>query len=495
MKLPKIQKPTLPAVSKETKKRHLTFGGYSIGITALVIAIVVALNLIVGQLPEHLTNLDVSSDKIYEVSDTSKKILKNLDHDITFTVLAVKSETDNRIKTFINKYASLSDRIDVEWIDPVQHPSALTEYDAEQNTIVIACADTNKTTTVSFDDILVSDSYSYYYYGSSDPTEFDGDGQFTSAVNYVSGEGQHVIYTTTGHGEETFSDTISDLMTKNNYLVESVNTLTSEIPDDCELLIVNGITSDITTDEQTAFENYLAGGGKLMVLLGDVSGSDVPNLNAVLAEYNMQILDGYIADTGSCYQQNPYYIFPTLSLSDEDLSANMDTGMLLLFQVHGLSVNDDSDSTDSTESSASTDTSVNSDVSVQSFMTTTEQGYLVTDDAQEQGTYTIGAIAEKSSTDSSDDTTTARLTVFGTSSIINAEITDSFPSLENTTLFMNAVAANFDGVENVSIAAKSLSIEQNTMQHAGLFSLLVIFGIPLIILISGFVIWMKRRKR
>ena len=360
---------------------------------------------------------------------------------------------------------------------------------------MIACADTNKTTTVSFDDILVSDSYSYYYYGSSDPTEFDGDGQFTSAVNYVSGEGQHVIYTTTGHGEETFSDTISDLMTKNNYLVESVNTLTSEIPDDCELLIVNGITSDITTDEQTAFENYLAGGGKLMVLLGDVSGSDVPNLNAVLAEYNMQILDGYIADTGSCYQQNPYYIFPTLSLSDEDLSANMDTGMLLLFQVHGLSVNDDSDSTDSTDSSAGTDTSVNSDVSVQSFMTTTEQGYLVTDDAQEQGTYTIGAIAEKSSTDSSDDTTTARLTVFGTSSIINAEITDSFPSLENTTLFMNAVAANFDGVENVSIAAKSLSIEQNTMQHAGLFSLLVIFGIPLIILISGFVIWMKRRKR
>ena len=54
-------------------------------------------------------------------------------------VLAVKDETDDRITTFISKYAALSDKIKVEWIDPVLHPSALTEYNTSQNTIYVSC--------------------------------------------------------------------------------------------------------------------------------------------------------------------------------------------------------------------------------------------------------------------------------------------------------------------------------------------------------------------
>ena len=42
-------------------------------------------------------------------------------------------------------------------------------------------------------------------------------------------------------------------------------------------------------------------------------------------------------------------------------------------------------------------------------------------------------------------------------SLIASEITDTFPQLENTKLFMNAVAANFDGAKDLSIEAKSLT--------------------------------------
>ena len=47
-------------------------GSYSVGITALVIAIIVIVNLIAGQIPEKYKNLDVSSTKIYEISKTSE---------------------------------------------------------------------------------------------------------------------------------------------------------------------------------------------------------------------------------------------------------------------------------------------------------------------------------------------------------------------------------------------------------------------------------------
>ena len=79
-------------------------------------------------------------------------------------------------------------------------------------------------------------------------------------------------------------------------------------------------------------------------------------------------------------------------------------------------------------------------------------------------------------------------------SLIDQSITDTFPQLENTQIFMNAVTANFEGVQNLSIEAKSLGTEYNTMQHIGLLSFLVIFGIPAVILIGGFVVWFRRRR-
>ena len=59
---------------------------------------------------------------------------------------------------------------------------------------------------------------------------------------------------------------------------------------------------------------------------------------------------------------------------------------------------------------------------------------------------------------------------------------------------MNTISANFDDVQNVAIEAKSLQVTYNTMQHAGVISLFLIIGIPLIILVFGFVQWWKRRK-
>ena len=212
-------------------------GTYSVGITAIVLAIIVVANLIVGQLPEKYRNIDVSSTNIYEISETSRKLLKELDQDVTLTVLAVKENADERIKTFLSKYASLSDHISVEWIDPVLHPSALSEYEAAENTIVVTGEETGKTTQISFGDIIVSDMYSYYYTGTASEMEFDGEGQLTSAVNYVTGDVSKKIYRTAGHGEATLSATVSDLMDKNNYTLSELNLLMNpEIPEDCDLL-------------------------------------------------------------------------------------------------------------------------------------------------------------------------------------------------------------------------------------------------------------------
>lgn len=474
-------------------------GMYSVGLTVIVIAIVIVFNLVIGQIPEAYRNIDVSSTKIYDISDTTTDLLDGLDKDVSMKVLAVKDETDDRITTFLSKYDALSDRIDMEWIDPVLHPSALTEYDTSENTIVVSCEETGKSTTISFSDILVMDEYSYYYYGTSSYSEFDGEGQLTSAVNYVTNDVQKTIYQTTGHGEGTLSSTITDLMDKNSYTLQETNLLMStEIPEDCDLLLMYAPTNDLSEDEAKMLGDYLEQGGKVMILLGETNAADLPNLEGILEEYGMTSADGYIADPQRCYQGNYYYIFPELSVYGE-LADGISSQMVLLTNTHGMTLTD-----------AARDT-----ISTSAFMSSSEGAYAVTEQTQEQGTYALGAVATEtissgdeedsdSEEDASDDTESdtssgeeleSRLTVISAGSLIDQSITDSFTQLENTKVFMNAVTANFDGVQNLSIEAKSLSTEYNTVQHTGAFSLLVIFGIPAAVLIGGFVVWFRRRKR
>ena len=128
---------------------HTKRGAYSLGLTAVAVAVVIVINLVAGRLPESVRNIDISDNQIYDITDTSKKMLKKLDKKVEIKVLAEKSSTDERIKTFLSKYAALSGKISVEWIDPVLHPAALTEYDTSSNTIVVSCPDTEKTTTIS----------------------------------------------------------------------------------------------------------------------------------------------------------------------------------------------------------------------------------------------------------------------------------------------------------------------------------------------------------
>ncbi len=472
---------------RSTGTRH---GAYSLGLTALVIAAVIVFNLVIGQIPEAYRNLDVSSTKIYDISETTTDLLDTLDKKVSMKVLAEKESTDERISTFLSKYASLSDQIEVEWIDPVLHPSVLQEYETSENTIVVSCEDTGKSTIVSFGDILVMDAYSYYYYGSTSYTEFDGEGQLTGAVNYVTNDVERKIYQTAGHGESTLSSTITDLMEKNSYTLTEVNLLmTDSIPDDCDLLLMYAPATDLSEDEVQMLTDYLGNGGKAMILLGDTSLTELANLEGLLRTYGMEAAEGYIADPARSYKGNPYYLFPELSLTEE-LSTGISSQMVLLTNTQGLNLADPERDT----------------ISTTEFMSSSDESYAVTEETQEQGSYVLGAVAaetissgEEADTDAeestdSEDVPKSRLTVISAGSLIDQGITDTFPQLENTQLFMNAVTANFDGVQNLSIEAKSLGVEYNTVQHAGMFSFLMIFGIPAVILIGGFTVWFRRRK-
>lgn len=444
-------------------------GSYSLAMTAVVIGIVVFINLIAGRLPSSLKQIDISTNHIYEITDTSRDLLKNLDKDVELTVLAEKGSTDERIRTFIEKYAALSSHINVKWIDPVLHPSALTEYETESDTIVVSCSDTKKTTTVSFQDMITYDQMSYYTTGSLTESEFDGEGQLTSAVNHVTTDVSKTIYTVTGHGESSLPSSVTDLMKKSSFTTEELNLMmASSIPEDCDLLLFYAPSADLSEDERNLVTSYMEDGGNVFFIQGEEL-TDMPNFSSLMKTYGLQPAQGYIADMQRSYQGNYYYIFPLLNVS-EDLAENIESQMVLFVNAHGF-----------TETTPARDT-----ITLTPFMTTSSNSYAVTEDGDtEEASYVLGAVATEND---------SRFTVISSASMIDESITGQFANIENLSLFMNAVTANFDDVENLSIEAKSLQLENNTMQYTGLIGIAAIVGIPVIFLIYGLWRWIKRRK-
>lgn len=455
-------------------------GSLSLTMTAAVIGIVILFNLIVGLIPQKARQIDISDTNIYEISSKSQKLAKNLKDNVTLYVLAEKDQTDDRIRTFLNKYASMSGKIKVEWIDPVLHPSALTKYNVEENTIVVSSKKTNRTTSVSFDDILVSSAS--YYGTSSSASQFDGDGQLTSAINYVTSTKEYKAYYTSGHGETALSSEVTSLLTKSRISAEELLLLTkSSIPSDCDLLIINGATSDLTDGEIKLLSNYMKKGGKVVTLLAQTSKS-MKNLYGLLEDYGMKVASGYIADTERCYQGNYYYLIPNLSVSG-DMASGLSSSSVLMVNAKGMTTTDP----------------VRDSITTETFMTTSDNGYAVTEKKQTQGTYVLGATSTETVTVKNSSgkkvKEDARLTVFGSSMLIDEQVTGSFSSLENLTLFTNAVTENLDDADNISISPKSLEVTYNTIAHPGPFSILVIFVIPLSLVIGGFIVWFKRRRR
>ena len=455
-------------------------GSYTLAMTSIVIAIVIVFNMIVNLIPENKRQFDISSTNIYEISSKSKKIINKVDHDVTFYVLAEKSNTDKRIKTFINKYASLSDKIHIKWIDPVLHPSALTKYGTEENNIVISCKKTNRTTTVSFDDILVSSAS--YYSTSSSASSFDGDGQLTSALNYVTSDKEYKAYYTSGHGESSLSSEVTSLLTKSRISTSDLLLMTAtSIPDDCDLLIIDGATSDFTKDEVKLLSSYLKKGGKVVTLLAQTNKS-MKNLYGLLKDYGLTVQSGYIADTERSYQGNYYYLIPNLSVSG-DMASGISSNSVMMINSKGM-----------TQS-----TPVRDSISTDAFMTTSSNGYAVTEKKQTQGTYVLGATSTESvkvkNSKGKKVTKESRLTVYGSNMLIDEQITSSFSSLENLTLFTNSVTASLDNADNVSISPKSLEVSYNTIAHPGPFSILVVFVIPVGLIVGGFIVWFRRRRR
>ena len=552
IKKKKEKKPSGKNISSVVQLKN---GSFSLAVTAIVLAIIVVVNLIIGQLPSKLLNWDLSETGIFSVSDTSKELLKDLDKDVTVEVVAETGNVDSRIEKFISIYGDLSSKLKVSYVDPVLHPEILTKYGISANSVVVSCEETGKNQVISFSDIIVSQQN---YYGYSSESEFDAEGQLTSAVAAVTSDNDKKIYMLRGHGESAISQELGELLTKNSMTTSNLNLLeTASVPDDCDLLIINNPTSDLGTDEYTELHNYLYQGGNVLLLRG-VTDKELTNFDELMEDYGMTMVNSYIGDRDRYYQraQSAFYFFPVIASNDTNVET---TSSILVGAVAGMTASENTpddvtlttllttsnnafregnsneatqfilaasaqkaapaDTENESELESGSDTAETEKTSTESVSeeASTES---VTENASEEITSEATsenaseeAASEAASTEEStlEDVLTdisvgntdgwletpsadSKLTVISASTMIDSSLIGNFTGIENLNEFINIVSSYFDDVQNVSIPAKSLSVTYNTVTGSSIWNSLFIIIIPIFSIVAGLVVWIRRRK-
>ena len=131
----------------EEQKKHLKQGSYSSVMTIVVLAVIVAANLVISQIPSSVTQIDVSEEKLYTLSEEGKLLAKNLKKEVTLYYYVNHGSEDDNILKLLENFENASGQIKVEKIDPDLHPNFTAQYTSDtihSGSIIVACGEKSK---------------------------------------------------------------------------------------------------------------------------------------------------------------------------------------------------------------------------------------------------------------------------------------------------------------------------------------------------------------
>ena len=469
-------------------RSKLSAGVFSTGFIAVGVAVTVIINLIVSELPSSITSIDMTSSKLYSLTQDTKEYLKTLDKDIAIYVIASEGSVDSTVSETLKRYQDGSDHITVEYKDPVKSPTfyqQFTDSSVSSGSLIVVCGEQSR--VIDYSDLFESDiDYTTY---TSTVTGYDGEGQITSALQYVTSDSMPKIYQVQGHGETTLSGNFSKTIEKANLSSETLNLMDhDEVPEDAQCLIINAPTSDFSEDDANKVITYLNNGGNLLITTNSEVTDNMTNFESILSAYGITRQKGMIAESDTTmYYQNPFYLLPDVSGSV--FTSGTSGAYIFAPYAEGLTVPEDTDEMTYTALLTTSDNAVlKADV-----QNATSYDY---EDGDTKGSFTLGVAAQKTI----DEETVSTMVVYS-SAVMFTDSADQMVSGNNSTLFASTMGqlteSNDDEVVSVVIPVKEYNVSMLTVPAATQIMLSISFVIlvPLILVVAGVLIWIKRRKQ
>ena len=302
-------------------RRTIKLSVYSNALIVIVIAAVIAANFGVNKLPAKYSEFDLTADKKFTLSQESVDFINALDEDITIYCIGTRdmmNSYDYKEVTYtLDQYDQLSGRIKVVYKDPSKEPNFTSQFSDERidtGSIIVSAGDRSKVIN-SYEMYETEIDYQTY---TQNKTGYDGEGQITSAIAYVTSEDIPKVYVITGHGEKTLGSyaRLNAAIKKQNLDTEEINLMNvDKIPEDAGAVMLMGPTADYSEDDARKLSAYLKEGGKLIAAVGYTQEA-TPNLDKVFSEYKVERLNGIVFEGDADYMyQTPLYLLPGVESS------------------------------------------------------------------------------------------------------------------------------------------------------------------------------------
>ncbi|MBQ3151691.1 MAG: Gldg family protein [Clostridia bacterium] len=477
-------------LKKKSNAKTIKAGSYSLAVCAVALAAVVIVNLLVAALPARFTEKDISASGLYTIGDYSRKITEAIDTDVKIYHLATKANIDDTLTSLLTRYSEINDHIEVEVCDPelTQIASKYTDEQVSENSLIFVSDKRSKVVDVAEIYEYSSQMQQYAYYGYEVyPDVFDGESEITSALDFVTTDTLPVVYYLTGHNEYSMITAVEkEIMAQNIALNELDLMLQKTVPDDCECLIILSPSVDITEKEFEAIVEYLNNGGRVfLTTLINEEGVTTPNFDLLLEELGLETEEGMIIEGDqNAYYYSPNYLIPTV-VNHDITDPIRDGGFRVLLPV--------------TQSIKPLD-SYRSSLTVKSLFTTTDKAFRRTDltntsieqsDGDIGGVFNLGYAVSETIGDKE-----MKAVVLSTPFFLD----ENFVAFSgNLNLLLNSLKWMCNLEEKISVVdAKSLSAEGNleVSSSSGLIiTAVIVIVIPLIMLVTGVVIFVRRKKR
>lgn len=506
--------------NKKSKKmfasRKFKMGSYQTLIMVIVLVVVVLANLVIARLD---LKKDMNSDYLYTLSEDTVDFTKSLKDDITIYYLVEdghEAQTSAytkiiNVENIINLYGKLS-HVRVEKKNPVLYPDFAKKYTSESiqdNDVIVVNDRTQKAEFLSFQTDMIQSTYDTSS-GSVEqvPQTLKIESAVTSAIQKVSLENTKKVYVGKGHSMQNLNEDFLDLLSKNGMEYKDFElTKNTKVPEDCDLLILHSPAADITDNEYTYIKSYLQEGGKALFLLNYTAKT--PNYDKLLKDYGINVQSGYVLDPDNyfvSYGSGAYMLLTPDAAKESELTGDVGEKDILSWYSKGMT----------------SDQKVRSTLTVESVLETSSKSYsrnasdkeesLEKKDGDQAGPFSVAMTAlDKHAEDTKGEGYATKIFAIGsvafmdvptsygsTTSIINSEMGEQYG---NRTILVNAlkwlVGDAGDEIQVLNIPDRSL-LEETVQLKSGditFWTAVLVVLLPLAMLLSGFLIWNRRRKK
>lgn len=463
--------------------------------TAILISILVglfiAINVLVGIW--NPSDIDVTEEGVYRLTDESKEIISKLPKEDKFEIYMFDYEEDNPLVNFVREYSRVNQNISVEIVNSEERPDMVSKYEIPGNYGYIVIARGERNVKVS-------------YYDLQDVNQMTGDStditeqRFTNGIVGLSSIGKvRHIYELTGHGEISLKSEMTLLknyLELENYEMQELDILkTLNVPDDCDTLLIASPSKDISEFESDMLRAYINRGGNILWLCNPYSAeAETPNLDAVLNLFGVTMRqDGFMLeqDTSKMLLNVPDLIIPTVGYSE----VTSEVSNVLLLDSGRLEIVNDEELTEL--ACKKTDLLTSSKTAF--FRTDLALGVYGKSDKENAEETLLGCLMEKSVQEGK---ATSKLIVIANNLFAQDQAipTGNYERAaigfyDNMDFVLDCASYLSDVKDNMIIRKDIKLIPYSPTGTQDMIIKIVIFAIPVLIIISGIVVWTLRRRK